>query len=223
MEGLVIPEISQLSAHALHSILKQFASILNAQQAAASQQHSEVLSLLAERPTLAQATSLFSVSPAPEFVHLGALQALDKSFSDQMAQLKDQLTAQEQACKRDQHSLSTRFQDLFGTLRAALDDIRHTIGSNQRRNDSAYLAKKEKARKVAILRGWTEVHETCKRQRAFLKRFFQAAFKLRLGRKFGDWKHAAVSVRLKNVEMNIARCSMISQDCSKQLAVVREE
>lgn len=223
MESLVIPEISQLSAHALHSILKQFASILNAQQAAVSLQHSEVLSLLAERPTLAQATSLFSVSPAPEFVHLGALQALAKSFRDQIELLKEQLTAQELAWKRDQHTLSTHFQDQLATLRAAIDDIRHTILSNKRRNDSVYLGKKEKTRKVAILRGWTEVHETCKRQRAFLKRFFQAAFKLRLGRKFSDWKHTAVSVRLKNVEMNIARCSIISQDCSKQLAVIKEE
>jgi len=223
MEGLVIPEISQLSAHALHSILKQLASTLSAQQITASQQHSAVLSQLAERPTLSQATALFSVSPTPEFVHLGAVQALAKSFRDQVALLADQLTAQELAWKSDQQTLSSHFHDQLATLRATIDDIHHTTLSHKRRNDNVYLAKKEKARKVAILRGWTEVHQTCTRQRAFLKRFFQSAFKLRLGRKFGDWKHTAVSVRLKNVEMNIARCSSISQDCAKQLAAVKEE
>jgi hypothetical protein len=223
MEGIVIPDISQLSAHALHSILQQLASAISQQQAVSKQHFSELQLQLSERPTVAQATSLFSVSPAPEFVHLGALQSLAKSIREEITQLRDQFAAHEVARKQDQQSVETHFAGQLAALRADIGDIHHAILSSKRRNDNAYLAKKEKARKVEILKGWIEVHQTCARQRTFLKRFFQLIFKHRLGRKFGDWKHASVSVRLKNVEMNISRCSIISQDCSKQLAVLKEE
>ena len=223
MDGIVIPEISQLSAHSLRCILEQLAGAIHSQQLLTDQRHRELLGQIAERPTLMQTTSLFSSTNKPEFVHIAALKTVEKEIREEIEAIKGRIETGEGRWKREKEADLKEIEREVGELRQKVDEVHQAHHTSRRLHYESYILSKRRSRHLTLLRGWIDLHRTFARQRAFLKRFFQNTFKQRIGRKFGDWKHTSVSVRLRNVELNISRCSTISQDSATQLASLKED